>query len=420
MKKSTIITATLMITIAAFCGRMQAQTLTGDTVTMSPGYANEVYYSMPNRVVLESPRTGWDIAFRTPPRSSSILTNDATGIVLWSYPNADTTGWATVDTAGLSNWTPMYNDQKDWENGAFSRNALGHPDYGWGIYNTQTHDLAGDSLFIIKLDATTFKKFRIIKKQSIADIYTFRWADLDGSNEVTYDLSLGAYTDYDFIGFSLSTSSIVIFQPPLAQWDILFTKYMSVQPDGTPYPVTGVLSNPDIRAKRFASVPLTYSDWWVGEWDSTRSTIGWNWKIFNSSSYDIVDSLVFFVLSQDNNIYKLVFTKFEGGSTGNIMFDYGKVSSLGIGGEGDRMTVTAYPNPAAGLLHIYFSAHSTGQAELCLTDLTGKTVRTVRTDARSGELNEAVADVSGLDPGIYLAVIKIGNEHAVQKIVVSR
>jgi hypothetical protein len=421
--KTLVQIITVSVIIAALSGGASisaAQTLQRDTVSMSPGYANEVYYSMPNRVVLESPRTGWDIAFRTSPWSSSILTNDGTGIVLWSYPKADTNGWAAIDTSGLSTWTPMYNDPNDWENGAFSRNALGHPDYGWGIYNSQTHDVVGDSLFIIKLNDITYKKFRIIKKHSVANIYTLRWADLDGSNEVTYDLSLGSYTDYDFTGFSLSTSSIVEFQPPLAQWDILFTKYMSVQPDGTPYPVTGVLSNPDIKTKRFASVPLTYSDWWVSEWDSTRSTIGWNWKVFNGSSYDIVDSLVFFVLSQDNNIYKLVFTKFEGGSTGNIMFDRGKVSSLGIGNNGKAMTMTAYPNPATTDLHLYFSATSQGQADIRLTDITGKTVRTFRTDTRSGELSEAVMDVTGLNPGIYMAVITAGGERAVQKIVVSR
>jgi hypothetical protein len=314
----------------------------------------------------------------------------------------------------------MYNDPTDWENGAFSRNALGHPDYGWGVYNAVTHDVVGDSIFIIQLRDGSFKKLRILKKNSVANMYEFKWADLDGGNPVTVGLSLALFTDVDFMGFSLPAASIIEYQAPVADWDILFTKYMSVQPDGSPYPVTGVLSNPNVKVKRFAGVPLTYNDWWVGEWDSTRAPIGWNWKVFNGSSYDIADSLVFFVLSQNNDIYKLVFTKFEGSSTGNIMFDYGKVSSLGIGGDEKKMTVTTYPNPASDRVHIYFSGSVTGMAEIILSDLTGKAVRSLQAGVKAGSFEEAVIDVAGLPSGIYLAVITNGAEKAVQKIVVSR
>jgi hypothetical protein len=422
MKKIILVSAVavLVIAFAGISGRTMAQTLTADTVTMSPGYADEVYYSMPGGIAKVSPRSGWDIAFRTGQMSSSILTNDGAGVILWSYPNADTTGWAAVDTAGLSTWTPMYNDPTDWENGAFSRNALGHPDYGWGVYNAVTHDVVGDSIFIIQLRDGSFKKLRILKKNSVANMYEFKWADLDGGNPVTVGLSLALFTDVDFMGFSLPAASIIEYQAPVADWDILFTKYMSVQPDGSPYPVTGVLSNPNVKVKRFAGVPLTYNDWWVGEWDSTRAPIGWNWKVFNGSSYDIADSLVFFVLSQNNDIYKLVFTKFEGSSTGNIMFDYGKVSSLGIGGDEKKMTVTTYPNPASDRVHIYFSGSVTGMAEIILSDLTGKAVRSLQAGVKAGSFEEAVIDVAGLPSGIYLAVITNGAEKAVQKIVVSR
>jgi hypothetical protein len=424
MKKIVLVSAVAVLAMA-FAGisvRTMAQTLTADTVSMSAGYVDEVYYAMPDGIAKISPRNDWDIAFRTQQMSSSILTNDGAGVTLWSYPNADTTGWETVDTAGLYTWTPMYNDPADWENGAFSRHALGHPDYGWGVYNAVTHDVVGDSIFIIQLRDGSFKKFRIIKKNSVANMYEFKWADLDGGNPVTTGLSLTLFTDVDFMGFSLPSASIVEYQPPVADWDILFTKYMSVQPDGTPYPVTGVLSNPNVKVKRFAGVPLTYNDWWVGDWDSTRSPIGWDWKEFNMSTftYDVVDSLVFFVLSQNSDIYKLVFTKFEGTSTGNIMFDYGKVSSLGIGGKDRQMTVTAYPNPASDRVHVYFSGNVTGVAEIILSDLTGKAVRSQRAEVKAGNLEETVIDVTGLPSGIYLAVITNGSEKAVQKIVVSR
>jgi predicted lipoprotein with Yx(FWY)xxD motif len=294
-----------------------------DSIVMSAGYANEVYYSMTNGIVQTSPRATWDIAFRTAKRSSSILINDGAGVVLYTYPKADTTGWATVDTTGLSSWTPMYNDPKDWENGAFSRNASSHPDYGWGIYNDVTHNLAGDSLFIIKLRDGSFKKLWIIKKLSAQDIYTFRHANLDGTGEHTVTEDLSSLTAIDFSGFSLQTNARVTFEPVKKSWDILFTKYMSVQPNGTPYLVTGVLSNDSLKTKKFYPVVLTYSDSGPGNWDSTRSSIGWDWKVFDMETfqYKVVDSTVYFIQPVQGGITKLYFTSFSGSTAGIVKFN---------------------------------------------------------------------------------------------------
>ncbi|MCX6909508.1 MAG: DUF2339 domain-containing protein, partial [Verrucomicrobia bacterium] len=119
------------------------------------------------------------------------------GVALYTYPKSDTSGWATIDTTGLSSWKPMYNDPGNWENGAFSRYAKGYFDYGWCIYNDVTHNLVGDSLFVIKLRDGNFKKLWMIKKLSSLDIYLFRYANLDGSGEqyVSEDVSSLIATD---------------------------------------------------------------------------------------------------------------------------------------------------------------------------------------------------------------------------------
>ena len=303
--------------------------LTADSVTMGAGYADEVYYNMTSGSVLVSPRNTWDIAFRTNPFSSGILTNDGNGVVLYTYPGSDTTGWATLDTAGISTWTPMYNDPNDWENGAFSRNALGHPDYGWGRYNDVTHNLTGDSLFVIRVNETTWLKLWIIKKYSAASTYTFRFANLDGTSQHDVTLDCMPYIAEDYLGYSLVNNEIVEFQPAVADWDIVFTKYMSVQSEGTVYPVTGVLTNPENYTKRFHPVPLDFYDWVQNAWDSTRSGIGWDWKQFSGTAYEIVDSNVYFVRDHAGDIHKLVFTAFAGSSSGKIVFDKGKISSIG-------------------------------------------------------------------------------------------
>ena len=72
----------------------------------------------------------------------------------------------------------MYNSMASWEEGAFAAHANGYPDYGWGKYNTITHAVVGDSLFVIKLQDGSYKQLWMVEKGG-ASVYTFRHADLD-------------------------------------------------------------------------------------------------------------------------------------------------------------------------------------------------------------------------------------------------
>ena len=119
-------------------GSLNAQTIVADSATMGAGYANDVYYSLDNGTVATPAAANWDIAFYTNTWSAGIITNDGRSVTLWAYPTADTSGYATLDTTGLSTWPPLYNSTESWENGAFNRNSKNHPDYGWGIYNVIT------------------------------------------------------------------------------------------------------------------------------------------------------------------------------------------------------------------------------------------------------------------------------------------
>ena len=133
-------------------------------VVMGPGYANEVYYQFTTFNTFEAPRASWDISFRTSPESAAVLINDGNLAILWSYPWADTTGWATLDTFGLYMVAQMFNDPDDWENGAFNRYSTGYPNYGWGVYNPATQIITGDSIYVMQLADGSFKKVWIVKK----------------------------------------------------------------------------------------------------------------------------------------------------------------------------------------------------------------------------------------------------------------
>jgi hypothetical protein len=392
--------------------------LKSDTVTMGQYYANEIYYSMKNGEVSSYSRNSWDIAFRTKIMSSSIITNDGTGVVLWSYPKADTAGWATVDTGGLYTWTRMFNDPSDWENGAFSRNAQGHPDYGWGRYNDETHDVVGDSLFIIKLRDGSFRKLRIIRKNSVNNIYYFRTANLDGTGQQDLSINCNNYIAKDFVGFSLETNLAVAYQPNKADWDIVFTKYMSIQSGGQPYPVTGVLSNDGVKSKKFYPVSLDYVDYTPGDWDSTRSSVGWEWKYIDTNYvYHIVDSTVYFVKSMGGDIYKLIFSKFAGSSTGVIVFETGKVAGLGITGETISGELSIYPNPAVNQIHVSLTRVSSGSELLEFSDMTGKILERRSLEPGFGQLS---LDISGLASGIYFIRISFQEGSVSKKVMISR
>jgi hypothetical protein len=419
----------LYICIAVFSflipvsGLLARSVMISDSIVMSAGYANEVYYSMANGTVQTSPRATWDIAFRTMKRSSSILTNDGSGVVLYTYPKADTTGWATLDTAGLSSWTPMFNDPNDWENGAFSRNSKGHPDYGWAKYNDVTHNLTGDSLFVIKLRDGSFRKLWIIKKLSSLDIYTFRYANLDGTNELYVSEDISSLTATDFSGYSLETNSLVAFQPLKATWNILFTKYMSVQSNGTPYLVTGVLSNDSLKTKKFHPVPLDYTDFGAGTWDSTRSSIGWDWKVFdmNNFVYKIVDSAVYFIKPVSGDIYKLYFTAFAGSSTGVVKFNLEKAAGAGISSQpGSDLQVAVYPNPVTTRINLYITGKPGEDLSLFLTDLSGRQLRADRPGRLTDGLNAISMDVTGVQPGVYFVTVCIAATKTVSKVIITR
>ncbi|MEZ5083046.1 MAG: hypothetical protein R2750_06320 [Bacteroidales bacterium] len=216
-----------------------------DSVEMGPGYANDIYYSMQDGFISSVDRKNWDLGFYTSAWSAGIIINDGNGAELYLYPNADTSGWMSVDTTGLSTWTVLYNSVDDCEMGAFNINEKGHPDYGWGVYNTINHDVVGDSLYIIKLmngSDAMYKKLWIERKISIQNTYIFKYADLDGSNEHQETLVATPYTSKNFIYYSLQTNEVLDREPNSDSWDILFTKYNTILEEGSPYIVTGVVT----------------------------------------------------------------------------------------------------------------------------------------------------------------------------------
>ncbi|MBE0652976.1 MAG: T9SS type A sorting domain-containing protein [Bacteroidales bacterium] len=387
--------------------------MTADSISMGPGYANDVYYSFTDGEVLSVDRSNWDIGFYTLTWSAGMIINDGTGTELRCYATADTSGWSAIDTTGLSTWPLLYNSVDDWEEGAFNRSAGGHPDYGWGVYNTITHNVVGDSIYILKLADGTYKKFWILQKISIENTYEFKYANLDGTDEMNVTLDVNDYTDKNFVYYSLSNDAVLDREPASDSWDILFTKYMGILEGGVPYPVTGVLNNVNVPANRFEMVAPDFEDWTAAPMDSTKTPIGHDWKYFDMTSFTYVveDSLVFFVRDFNKDVYKLVFTAFDY-MQGKAVFERSMIHASAVSEVSQNQRFVVFPNPATDFINVK-SINGFEGGEIMITDYTGKTVLRNKMNAE----NVRIA-VDQLKSGMYLLTVHSGNEAAVQKLLI--
>jgi hypothetical protein len=310
-----------------------------DTVSMGAmsgnlSYPSDVYYSFANGIVKTVPRSNWDIAFKTNARSSSILINSTYGINLWEVPTQDTTAWGetkwttTIDTIGMKGtWGALINSDTTWSLSAFERNATGHPDYGWGQYNSITHDVNGNSLFIIQLHDLSYKKIWIKQRNATTNTYIIKFANLDGSSSVNASINCSTYGTKNFVYYGLSTKEILDREPAADSWDIVLTRYLEMTSDGqtlVPYPVIGYLQNENTTVAQVSG--NVESDSYEGATFLTAmNSIGSDWKTYSNSAYTITPDVKYFVKTKSSNIYKLVFKKFEGSSTGNTIFEKTKL-----------------------------------------------------------------------------------------------
>lgn len=299
-----------------------------DSLTLGADYANDVYYSLKQGKVSEQPRNNWDIGFKTSVRSSSIIINSTSGISLWEYPVEDTTQWNTLDTAGMkSSWKLLVNSDTTWSFSAFEQNAKGHPDYGWGEYNSLSHDVNGNSIFVIQLQDGSYRKIIITKREAATNSYHFKYANLNGSSLGTKSIDCDDYTKKNYVYYNLSSGSLVDREPDSDKWDLLFTRYTALIPMGpgapVPYPVVGFLQNEGVLVAKMSGDTAS-NNYSGAAFKTAFNTIGYNWKkqvSQTSSDYTIVSDQYYFIKTKDNSTVKLLFKKFEGSPKSKAVFE---------------------------------------------------------------------------------------------------
>lgn len=413
----------LLSSVFAFSICAAKAQVTIDTVSLGAGYANQKWYSLQEDEQGSAPKNNWDLAFDASGFGSSIHINSVTGTMLWTYPVADTAGWATLDTTGIGAWPAMYNSETSWSIGALDKGMVQSNsfDLGWGEYNPTNHIVTGDSLFVIKLSTGAYKKLWI--EMLAGGIYNFKYADIDGNNLQSVSFPKSAYSGKNFGYYSLQTNTALDREPvPATDWDLLFTQYTTFLP--TPYTVAGVLSNNNVTVAQVNGVAnvTAYNDWLTQTFVEPINEIGYNWKTF-TTSWSIEDSLVYFVKSREEEIWKLVFTGFGGSSNGNYIFSKEKLSAVGIKNAENKQvaSLSVYPNPSLSdeenTTIVYNFQNHFSSAVLNIYDMSGKRVASQRLDSSSGLHTETI-ETTTLQAGMYIVMMNVDGQTVQQKLIV--
>jgi hypothetical protein len=391
-----------------------------ETISLLPNYTNQSFYSMENGEIKSNDATMWDIAFSTTQMSSSIRINGGMGAELYLYPHGDTTDWNSFNSSNLSSWTPVYNSDTNWLIGAFDKHSSSAFDMGWGMYNIITHNVVGDSLYAIKTTDGAWKKLWI--RSLTSGTYYFTFSDFDGSNEQNQYAQKSIDSTANFLYYSLDyVCPFHGYEPNKNNWDITFTKYITpVQ--AMPYGVVGVLSNTGVEVAQVDNLPNpnTYTDYTQHTMMTEMNSIGYDWKDFDMSSFSyLVDSdRCYFVKDLNGRIWRIVFTSFEGSSTGIVEFNTQEISSSTSfeNINQDLVSFEIYPNPTSNDVIIIYDSNSE-DVNVNISDLTGKNIYSE--SMHGTNLQAKAIQTSSFNNGIYIVTIESEGSILQKKLIVN-
>ncbi len=407
-----------ILALIALKSAVQAQTIT-DTVSIGTGYANQVWYQLENGTKTGVAKNNWDIAFDCSGFGSSIHINSVIGTKLWKYTAGDTTAWTTLDTTGIASWPSAYNSDTSWTYGAFDKEMnSANPYYlGWGSYNTTTHIVTGDSIFVIKLANGDYKKIWI--QNLNGGIYTFKYANIDGTSLQTATIDKANFVNKNFAYFSFQNNAPLTREPDNDKWDLLFTQYTTFIPQA--YTVTGILQNKGVTVAEANNISntTTYVNYNAHTFYHLINEIGYDWKSFNGTGYTIKDSLVYFVQTLNNDIWKVIPTGFGGSANGNFIFTKEKLASaIGLNQYNQiEATATLYPNPCINSnTTLLFNIKNTTTAHLQVTDELGHIVLTENLAVVNG-LNTYTLNTATMTKGVYFITLQANGTAVQQKLI---
>ena len=270
---------TLVVAAFSFSLCLNAQDVVYDQLSMGQGYENMLFYSLDNGLVGEAPMAGWDLSFDIRPMGSTVNINCGMGHTL--YPFGAIEEWDNASVEGWEPTEPYRNDHTSWSQGAFNQgnDPSDSFDLGWGIYDMVTHTVNTDRMYVLALPSGEYKKIAILSL--VSGVYTFKYANMDGSEETQSTIDKSNYPGKLCVYYNLQNHETLDYEPAGA-WDFIAMRYLDNIGDGVYYGVTGVLVNSGVSTQQKDGLFDPFSD---GSYDSellsdSTNAIGHDWKAY--------------------------------------------------------------------------------------------------------------------------------------------
>lgn len=465
---------TLPLAALAFTINAQAQDWIPDTVSMGVNYQNDVYYSFENGAAATPSNTNWHLAIEAislaggpgvsnPHGGVGIWINEASKgekVKLYSLHEQGTASFLTAmgaDTIGKTfDSLALHNSPVTYADGAFNANATGGNDpsvgidYGWGWYSASAqgeypaHSVVGDSLFLL----TTLTGGGMGQPATQTGAY-FVWprAVVNGTEWTIYIRPVGsdnvdtlqvstANSNQIFVYYNLNDGFINDRAPLKSGWDINFTNYednysgpetggmSSIQG------VSGVLSNYNVTVAQMNNTLPNDADISTitnNDYSEDINTIGYDWKVVNMQTftYDLKDSLSWFVKVGNGDIWQIYFDQFYTDSTTNermIGLEKRKVfdHTTAVNNINQNINnIVLAPNPSEnGATNILVDAKKAlPNTQIIISDITGRIVFKTTTDIPSG-FQRLPLNVSNFTSGLYIVNLMGNDWKSTQKLVI--
>jgi hypothetical protein len=263
---------------------------------MGSDYANQLFFDLGTAsIVSHNDRAAWDLGFKCGTDGRHIILNSSKFMAM---SKTDTEDLMAVTAATPVTW--LYDNQSGKEDSSCF--------YNWEL----------NKVYIIdKGISTAGQQLGKLKMQLLdqdATSYTIRWgASLDATQFQTAVIEKS--DDYNFSFFSFTSAQPVLIEPKKDLWDLSFTSYTHIFGDGTPYLVTGVLSNRNgtrVFESPVAFDDITFAYASTADFSTDIDVIGYDWKTYNFdlSTYVIQFDKAYIIRSVDNLYYKLRFLDF--------------------------------------------------------------------------------------------------------------
>jgi hypothetical protein len=279
-------------------------------------YIYQSYYDLGSEAIVSTNlKVDWDLGFECSESGTRIILNSSNFML--SAESGMTDFNAPIDTAGYK-----------WNFDASSGNPDSTAFGGWVAFTgPDSLKTYSNEIYVIDRGYDASGNLRGLRKvvfQEVTDTsYSFRFANLDGSNEHTFIVKKDPTVNYMCFSFDEEGKQLDL-EPPKPDWDLIFTQYTTLlyTDEGDPYPylLTGILANPfgvEIAQDTlydFSSIDLGIAQ--NLDYSAALDEIGYDWKDIvgdvNSGnvSYVIIEGLNYVIRDGQGFYYKLRFISY--------------------------------------------------------------------------------------------------------------